>query len=98
VRPLCGCRYAWQRYGEDNALVAWQAYRMPLSPPVLSGLIQTNMLANPAIGAVSGAALSGMCDAIATAVITHLTTAGVVTSTGVAPPGGGPVPSVGVIT
>lgn len=71
---------------------------MPLAPPVLSALMQAGMLANPAVLAVSGAALTGMCDAIAAAVVTHLTTAGVVVSTGVAPPGGGPVPSTGVIT
>ena len=57
---------------------------MPVNPGILSLNLKALMLANPAIGAVDGAALTGLCDAIASAVLTHLTTLAVVV-----PPGGG---------
>lgn len=72
---------------------------MALNPVTLAGLIQAQMIANPACGAVPGPALDALCLAIATAVVTHLTTSGVVTGTATGAMGGGPgVPIVGVVT
>jgi hypothetical protein len=42
------------------------------------------LLADPAIGAVDGTALTKMCDAIASTVVTHITSAAVVLTTGTA--------------
>ena len=48
---------------------------MPLtgSAPVLSAALKAALLATPAIGAVDGPALTALCDAIATTVLTHIT-------------------------
>lgn len=72
---------------------------MALNPTTLASLIKTNMLANPAIGAQPGAALDGLCTAIATAVVAHIQAAAVVPGTGlVAPGGGGPVTGASTVT
>lgn len=59
---------------------------MPLtgSAPVLSAALRAAMLANPAIGAVDGPALTAMCDAIATTVLAHITANALVSTTGTA--------------
>lgn len=56
---------------------------MALSATVLSGLIKTGMLANPATQAQDNPALQAMCDAIAAAVVAHIVSAAVVAVTGV---------------
>jgi hypothetical protein len=57
------------------------------------------ILATPAVGAVDGPALTGLCDAIASSVVTHVVAAAVVVPTlMVAPTGGGPVTGTGVVT
>lgn len=73
---------------------------MALSTSVLSGLIRTKMLAKGApLNAQDGQALTDMCDAIAEAVVQHVTGDGVVLPTLlVAPNGGGPVTGTGTIT
>jgi len=72
---------------------------MALSSTVLSAAIQANLLANGDSNAVAGDALTALCDEIAAAVVTHLTSAGVVLPTAlVAPSGGGPVTGTGTIT
>lgn len=70
---------------------------MALNANTLSGLIKAGLLSG-GTGAVDNAALEAMCQAIAAAVVSHITAAGVVTVNGVAPPGGGPVVSVGGVT
>jgi hypothetical protein len=79
---------------------------MALSASVLSGLIRT-ALAPTADGtgnashAVDNPQLTALCDAIAGAVVAHITSAGVVLpGTLVAPPGtaGGPILGAGEIT
>lgn len=59
---------------------------MPMSAPVLSAAIRVAMLANPATQAQDNAALTAMCDAIATAVVAHIQSTAVVVGT--ANPGG----------
>lgn len=71
---------------------------MALSASVLSSLMKANLLANPATQAQDNAALTAMCDALAAAVVAHITSAGVVNAVGTAPPGGGPVAVVGTVT
>lgn len=68
---------------------------MPLtgSASVLSAAMRAAMLATPAIGAVDGAPLTALCDAIATTVLAHIVANAVVAGTG-----GGPAPVVGTIT
>jgi hypothetical protein len=56
---------------------------MALSSSALSALMRANMLADPDIGAVDDVGLTAMCDALASAVIAHITAAAVVT----VPPG-----------
>lgn len=73
---------------------------MPLAgtDAVLAESIKALMLADPAIGAVDGAALDGLCSAIATAVVAHIVAnAQVVPTALIAPTGGGPVTGVGAI-
>lgn len=79
---------------------------MALSPPVLSALIKANLLAGaPGNGLRSppntyeDACLQGWCDAVAAAVVVHLTGQGVVigTATGVMA-GGAAVPVLGTLT
>ena len=70
---------------------------MALNANTLSGLIKARVLSG-GTGAVANAALETMCQAIAAAVVSHITAAGVVTVNGVAPPGGGPVVSIGGVT
>jgi hypothetical protein len=73
---------------------------MSLSASVLSAAIKANRLAkNPGGNVVDNAALQDDCDAIAAAVVAHITSAGVVIPTALeAPSGGGPVTGVGSIT
>lgn len=63
---------------------------MPLigSDSVLSAAIKAQILARPAINAVDGDALDDLCDAIAAAVVTHITANAVLAVTGVTPGGG----------
>jgi hypothetical protein len=70
---------------------------MPLVIATYKTALRAAMLATPAIGAIDGPALTALVDAICTATDAYIKTA-TVTSTGTAPPGGGVVPSVGVIT
>lgn len=73
---------------------------MALSSATLSAAMRSAMLATPAIGAVDGPALTALCDAIASTVVSHITSAGtVLPGTLAAPPGtaGGPIVGVGVI-
>jgi hypothetical protein len=51
---------------------------MALSAPVLSAAIRANLLADAGTGALNNAALTKVCDAIAAAVVAHITAAGVV--------------------
>lgn len=68
------------------------------SSSVLSSAIRVALLANPDVQAVDGDALSGLCDAIASAVLTHLVANAVVLPLLlVAPPGGGPVTGTGTL-
>lgn len=74
---------------------------MALSSSVLSAAMRAAMLANPAIGAVDGAPLTAMCNAIASTVVAHITSAAVVLPTALIAPGGLtplPVTGVGTIT
>lgn len=59
---------------------------MPLvgSDAVLSTALQAAMVANPAIKALPGPALEGLCTAIATAVLAHIVANAVVTTAGTA--------------
>lgn len=59
---------------------------MPLTgtAPVLSAALRAAMLANPAVGAVNGPALTALCDAIATTVLAHITANALVSTTGTA--------------
>lgn len=73
---------------------------MALSSSVLSAAIRSAIIAKPAIQALDNAALTDLCDAIAGAVVTHITGAAVVVPTALlAPPGtsGGPVTGTGSI-
>lgn len=70
---------------------------MPLSPSVLSSLIETNIKAQFNFPGFNDADLKKFCDAIASAVVTHITSAAVVNSTGVDPQGGA-VASIGTVT
>jgi hypothetical protein len=56
---------------------------MALNSTTLSAALRAAMLANPAIGAIDGAGLTAMCDAIASTVVAHITANAVVT----VPPG-----------
>lgn len=75
---------------------------MPMSGSVLSAAIRSAIIANSAIQAIDGPALTGLCDAIADAVVAHITSSAVVvTNPGApltAPPGGGPVTGTGLVT
>jgi hypothetical protein len=72
---------------------------MALNPTTLANAIKSALLADPATGAQNNAALAAMCTAIATAVVTHITTSAVVVPVLlVAPPGGGPITGFGVVT
>ena len=72
---------------------------MPLNATVLAAAMRANLLADPTIQAIDGAPLTAMCSAIASAVVSHLTTVGVVVPTAlIAPSGGGPVTGVGTLT
>ena len=75
---------------------------MALSASRLASSIRSKMLANTAIGALDNDALTGMCQAIASAVVEEITGHGVVNPAGfptplTAPPGGGPVTGTGKI-
>ena len=48
---------------------------MALNATILGGAIRTALLAAPASGATDNAALTAMCNAIATAVVAHILTA-----------------------
>lgn len=62
---------------------------MALNASTLSAAMRTALLAAPASGATNNAALTAMCDAIASAVVTHVTASAVVTATGVTACGAG---------
>jgi len=72
---------------------------MALNATTLANAIKAALLANPATGAQNNAALDATCTAIATAVVSHITSSAVVLpALLVAPPGGGPVTGTGVVT
>lgn len=81
---------------------------MALSATVLSGLVRAKVLANPDVQGVDGDALTGLCDAIAQAVVEHVVAAAVVTippgvpvataGTAAAQTGATTAPAVGGIT
>jgi len=62
---------------------------MALNATTLKGLIKTNLLADPDAGAVDNDALDALCAAVASAVVTHITTAGVIATVTVCPAGAG---------
>lgn len=71
---------------------------MALSTPTLSAAMRAAMLAEPSISAIDGPALTAFCDALAGAIVTHITANAVVNPTAlVAPSGGGPVTGAGSI-
>lgn len=72
---------------------------MALSASVLAPLIRAELLARPASMATDNAALTAMCEAIAAAVVTHITTAAVVPALGlISAAPGSPVTGAAVIT
>lgn len=72
---------------------------MALNAATLSAAIKAALLADPGTGALNNAALTKTCDAIASAVVTHITANAVVLPLLlVAPPGGGPVTGTGTVT
>ncbi len=68
---------------------------MALNPVALAALIEANMLANPAVGAVPGAATTGLATAIASAVCAHLLAAAEIDPLGTPPMVAGPTPVTG---
>jgi len=75
---------------------------MALSASRLANSIRNKMLANPVIGALDSEALTGLCQAIAAAVVEEITENAVVSPAGgppplTAPPTGGPVTGTGKI-
>jgi len=65
---------------------------MALNATTLGAAIKAALLAEPSSGAVDNAALTATCNAIASAVVSHITAAAIVLpALLVAPPGGGPV-------
>lgn len=62
---------------------------MALNATTLAALIKANILANPAIGGQAGAALDGLCSAIAAAVVTHIQSVAAVTVVTACPAGAG---------
>ncbi len=52
---------------------------MALNPGALSSSLRAAMLASPAIQAIDGPGLTALCDAIANAVVSHITASAVVT-------------------
>ncbi len=67
---------------------------MPLSTSTLSASIRSKVLAKGTTGARDTSEFTDLCDAIAQAVVEHITGAGLVTVNPLglaAPPGGGPV-------
>lgn len=52
---------------------------MALNASILSMLARAEILSRPGIQALDNSGLTDLCDALAAAVITHITTAGVVT-------------------
>ena len=76
---------------------------MALSASALSTAMRAAILGKPSgeghLNANDNAALTELCDAFAAAVVAHITSSAVVVPTAlVAPPGGGPVTGVGTIT
>jgi hypothetical protein len=72
---------------------------MALSASVLSAAMRSALLANPDTQALPNDALTAVCDAIAQAVVSHITASAIVLPLlMVAPPGGGPVTGTGVVT
>jgi hypothetical protein len=72
---------------------------MALSATVLSAAMRAKLLAAPDVSAVDDEGLTAMCDALAEAVVEHVTAAAVVLPVLlVAPPGGGPVTGTGSVT
>jgi uncharacterized membrane protein YccC len=54
---------------------------MALDAPTLGAAMRTALLAAPATGVQDNAATTALCNAIASAVVAHITSAGVVTVT-----------------
>jgi len=72
---------------------------MALNATTLGDAIKAALLADAETGAIDNAALTKTCTAIASAVVSHITTSAVVLpALLVAPPGGGPVTGTGVVT
>lgn len=67
---------------------------MPLtgSDSVLSAALRSALLANPDAAAVNNAALTALCDTLASVLLSHIVANAVVNGTG-----GGPAPVVGVL-
>lgn len=59
---------------------------MPLtgSSPTLSAALRAAMLAEPALGAVDGIALTKLCDTLASTILAHIVANALVTTTGTA--------------
>jgi hypothetical protein len=62
---------------------------MPLNASALSTLMRSQLLASPASGATDNAALTAMCDAIAAAVVLHITSSATVAVAGATSCGAG---------
>jgi hypothetical protein len=62
---------------------------MSLNPTVLAAAIQTQLIADMGTAISPGPMLTAFCTAIATAIVTHLTSAGVVAVVTTCPAGAG---------
>lgn len=72
---------------------------MPLDATRLSAAIRSGLIGDVRTHAVDNDALTALCDVIAAAVVTEVTTNAVVPALGlVAPGGGGPVTGAAVVT
>ena len=72
---------------------------MALNAATLAAAIKANLLAAPETCATDNAALTAMCNAIATAVVTHITGSATLVGTATGAMSGGPgVPVVGTVT
>ena len=72
---------------------------MAFNPTACAAAMKTQMLSHPEIEAIDGAALQKQCEAIATAILTHIASTGIVVGTATGAVAGGPgVPIVGTIS
>jgi hypothetical protein len=62
---------------------------MALNAPALAALIQAKIIANPAVGGIPGPGLDGLCNAIAQAVVEHITSSASLTVVTACPAGAG---------